>query len=140
MRREGRDAYDKMKPNFDKKALLRLIRHNYLYHYPNDKNVERAFEAIPADEPWEWYFSEANTNSFYFSCELILGYGLRRADPDRSVRRGDGESDGACQHDAGSSDGSHRSHHGDDHRCSGTRRVLGSLFRGDGPLMFPHMH
>jgi hypothetical protein len=52
------------------------MRHNYLYHSPNDKNVERAF-AIPAGEPWEWYFSEANTNSFYFSCELILGYGLR---------------------------------------------------------------
>jgi hypothetical protein len=79
MNPEGRGAYGKMKLNFDKKALLRLIRHNYLYHYPNDKNVERAFEAIPADDPWEWYFSEASTNSFYFSCELILGYGLVRA-------------------------------------------------------------
>jgi hypothetical protein len=60
-------------------ALLRLIRHSYLYHYPNDKNVERAFEATPADEPWEWYFSQTNTNSFYFSSELVLGYGLMRA-------------------------------------------------------------
>jgi hypothetical protein len=75
---EGRDAYEKLKPEFDKKALLRLIRHNYLYHYPNDKNVERAFENIPDGEPWEWYFSEANTNSFYFSSELVLGYGLIR--------------------------------------------------------------
>jgi hypothetical protein len=68
-----------LKLGFDEKALLRPIRHNYLYHYPNDKNVERAFEAIPDDEPWEWYFSQANTNSFYFSSELVLGYGLMRA-------------------------------------------------------------
>jgi hypothetical protein len=27
----------------------------------------------------------------------------------------------------------------DDQRCSGTRRVLGSLFRGDGPLMLPRI-
>lgn len=79
MHQEGRNAYDKLKPEFDKGSLLRFIRHNYIYHYPNDKNVERAFEAIPDDEPWEWYFSQANTNSFYFSSELVLGYGLMRA-------------------------------------------------------------
>ena len=27
----------RLKPEFDKKALLRLTRHNYLYHYPNDR-------------------------------------------------------------------------------------------------------
>jgi hypothetical protein len=79
MHKEGRDAYDKIKPFYDKKSLLRLIRNNYLYHYPNDKNVQRAFDAIPEDEPWEWYFSTANTNSLYFSCELVLGYGLMNA-------------------------------------------------------------
>jgi hypothetical protein len=65
--------------SFDKKSLLRIIRHNYLYHYPNDKNMERAFNAVPEDEPWEWYFSESNTNTFYFSCELVLGQGLMNA-------------------------------------------------------------
>lgn len=79
MHQEGRDAYDKVKTFFDKKSLLRLIRNNYLYHYPNDKNVLKAFDAIPADEPWEWYFSPTNTNSMYFSCELVLGYGLMDA-------------------------------------------------------------
>lgn len=78
MHKDGQDAYDKLKAHFDRKTLLRLIRHNYLYHYPNAKNVEKAFEAIPDDEPWEWYFSQTNTNSFYFSCELVLGYGLMR--------------------------------------------------------------
>ena len=76
MHEEGRAAYLKIKESFDHKSLLRLIRHNYLYHYPNDKNVERAFNAVPEDQPWEWYFSTANTNTLYFSCELVLGRGL----------------------------------------------------------------
>ena len=79
MHSEGQEAYKKLKPHFEPKSLLRLIRHNYLYHYPNDKNAEKAFEAIPDDEPWEWYFSRTNTNSFYFSSELVLGYGLMKA-------------------------------------------------------------
>ena len=73
---EGRDAYTKVRKSFNKKDLLRLIRHNYLYHYPNPKLVEKAFESIPDDEPWEWYFSQSNTNSLYLSCELVMGYGL----------------------------------------------------------------
>jgi hypothetical protein len=56
-----------------------MIRNNYLYHYPNDKNVEKAFEAIPEDDPWEWYLSQANTNSLYLSSELVLGYGMMNA-------------------------------------------------------------
>jgi hypothetical protein len=79
MHEEGRNAYGKLTTFFDKRSLLRLIRNNYLYHYPNEKNVDKAFEAIPEDEPWEWYFSVANTNSLYFSCELVLGYGLMEA-------------------------------------------------------------
>jgi hypothetical protein len=62
---EGREAYGKLQAFFDKKGLLPMIRNNYLYHYPNDKNVEKAFEAIPEDDPWEWYLSQANTNSLY---------------------------------------------------------------------------
>jgi hypothetical protein len=39
---EGREAYAKLQPSFDRKGLLRMIRNNYLFHYPNDKNVEKA--------------------------------------------------------------------------------------------------
>jgi hypothetical protein len=73
---EGRNAYDKLKPNLEKNALLLLVRHNYIYHYPTEKNVERIFEKISDDEPWEWYLSETNTNSAYFSSEHIFGYAL----------------------------------------------------------------
>lgn len=77
--KEGQEAYAKLQESFDKKGLLRLIRNNYLYHYPNDKNVEKAFEAIPEDAPWEWYLSHANTNSIYLSSEMVLGYGMMNA-------------------------------------------------------------
>jgi hypothetical protein len=73
---EGREAYAKLQAYFDRKGLLRMIRNNYLFHYPNDKNVERAFAAIPDDQPWEWYISHANTNSIYMSSELVIGYGM----------------------------------------------------------------
>jgi hypothetical protein len=73
---EGRDAYKNLQGFFDRKGLLRMIRNNYLFHYPNDKNVQRAFEAIPEDQPWEWYISHANTNSIYMSSELVIGYGM----------------------------------------------------------------
>jgi hypothetical protein len=76
MHKEGQDAYDKIKTFFSAKEPLRLFRNSYLYHYPNDKYVEWAFNAATEDEPWEWYFSEASTNSFYFSCELTLNHGL----------------------------------------------------------------
>jgi len=47
--------------------------------YPQPAELEEAFKSIPADEEWEWYLSEANTNSFYFSCELAIGYGIMSA-------------------------------------------------------------
>ena len=25
--------------------------------------------------PWEWYLSETDSNSFYFSCEMAVGFG-----------------------------------------------------------------
>jgi hypothetical protein len=76
---QGQEAYTKLQAFFDKKGLLRMIRNNYLYHYPNDKNVEKAFEAIPEDETWEWYLSDANTNSMYLSSEMVLGSGMMNA-------------------------------------------------------------
>jgi hypothetical protein len=39
---EGREAYAKVQAFSDKKGLLRMIRNNYLYHYPNDKSAGSA--------------------------------------------------------------------------------------------------
>jgi len=79
MHQEGRDAYDKVKAHFPKNSFMRWLRNNFLYHYPNEENADIAFKAIPETEPWEWYLSQTNTNSIYFSSELVLGYGLMTA-------------------------------------------------------------
>lgn len=80
MHAEGKAAYAIInKVGFDKKGFLRLLRNNYLYHYPNDKNVERAFISTPDDEPWEWYLASTNTSSLYFSSELVIGNALMKA-------------------------------------------------------------
>lgn len=76
---DGRSSYDKLKKQFGKSSLLYKLRNNFLYHYPTVVELDKAFASIPADEEWEWYLSEANTNSFYFSCELALGYGIMNA-------------------------------------------------------------
>jgi hypothetical protein len=79
MHQEGKDAYKIVKAaGFDKRGFLRLLRNNYLYHYPNDKNLEKAFKHTPENEPWEWYLASTNTSSLYFSSELVLGNGLMK--------------------------------------------------------------
>jgi hypothetical protein len=80
---DGRKSYDKLKKQFGQSGLLHKLRNSFLYHYPKPEELDKAFEWIPADEEWEWYLSEANTNSFYFSCELALGYGIMRATGER---------------------------------------------------------
>ncbi len=79
MHEEGKAAYKMVRAaGFDKKGFLRRLRNNYLYHYPNDKNLEKAFKRTPEDEPWEWYLASTNTSSAYFSSELVLGNALMR--------------------------------------------------------------
>ncbi len=73
---DGQTSYEKLKKHFGKSGLLYKLRNNFLYHYPQPAELDEAFKSIPADEEWEWYLSEANTNSFYFSCELAIGYGI----------------------------------------------------------------
>jgi hypothetical protein len=76
---DGANEYDKLKKHFGKSGLLYKLRNDFLYHYPKVDELETGFSWIPEDEEWEWYLSEANTNSFYFSCELALGYGIMKA-------------------------------------------------------------
>jgi len=74
---DGKESYKKLEEYFDRSSLLYKLRNNFSYHLPNAKLVERTFESIPENEEgWEWYLSATNTNSFYFSCELIMGYGV----------------------------------------------------------------
>lgn len=76
---DGQKAYGSLKKSFGRSGLLHKLRNSFLYHYPTTDQVEQAFEWIPDDEDWDWYFSKANTNSFYFSSELAFGYGVMKA-------------------------------------------------------------
>jgi hypothetical protein len=87
---EAQEWYKAACDHSDPKSLLMMIRNNFIYHFPNEKNVERAFKEVSASEPWEWYFSQANTNTMYFSSELVIGYGLMRfaKEPDPMIAFG----------------------------------------------------
>jgi hypothetical protein len=74
---DGKRSYETLTEYFHKSSLLDRLRHNFSYHLPNAKVVEETFKSMPDNEEgWEWYLSHSNTNSFYFSCELIMGYGV----------------------------------------------------------------
>jgi hypothetical protein len=75
----GTDSYQKLRTYFGRSNLLYKLRNSFSYHYPSADQIEQGFEAIPQDDeglPWEWYLSATNTNSFYFSCEMAVGFGV----------------------------------------------------------------
>jgi hypothetical protein len=87
---DGQQSYKTLEEYFQKSSLLYKLRNNFAYHLPNTKVVEKAFNSIPENEDWEWYLSPHNANSFYFSCELIMGYGVlnlarNKASPDAAL-------------------------------------------------------
>jgi len=70
---DGQKSYETLETYFQKSSLLYKLRNNFSYHLPNAKVVEKTFNSIPENEDgWEWYLSTHNTNSFYFSSDLIM--------------------------------------------------------------------
>jgi hypothetical protein len=75
---DGKKSYTTLETYFRKSSLLYKLRNNFSYHMPNTKVVEKTFNSIPENEDgWEWYLSPTNTNTFYFSSDLIMTYGIR---------------------------------------------------------------
>ena len=76
--KDGTAARDELRKYFGRSGLLRNIRNKFSYHFPRADEIEQGFEAVPDDDelPWEWYLSETNSNSFYFSCEMAVGFGV----------------------------------------------------------------
>ena len=72
---DARTAYALLKSYFGGSNTLNLVRNRYAYHYPTTDDLRQAFESVPENEDWSWYISEENTNSFYLSCEIVVGYG-----------------------------------------------------------------
>ena len=75
--KNGADAREELNRYFGSSNLLSNIRNKFSYHFPRADEIEQGFEAVPDDNnlPWEWYLSETNSNSFYFSCEMAVGFG-----------------------------------------------------------------
>ncbi len=73
---DGQLALTELKKHFGKSALLHNLRNRFTSHFPKSTDVLTAFEAVPQDEDWSWYVADDHTNSFYLSCEMVVGSGL----------------------------------------------------------------
>jgi hypothetical protein len=76
--KDGTAAREELRRYFGGSNLLNNMRNKFSYHFPRVDEIEQGFDAVPEkddDLPWEWYLSETNTNSFYFSCEMTVGFG-----------------------------------------------------------------
>lgn len=76
--KHGTEARKELRKYFGRSSLLHNIRNKFSYHFPRVDDIEQGFEAVPDDDelPWEWYLSETNSNTFYFSCEMAVGFGV----------------------------------------------------------------
>jgi hypothetical protein len=82
---EGQTSYLELCEYFQRSSLLYKLRNTFSYHLPNAKVVEKTFNSIPEKEArWEWYLSSTNTNSFYFSSDLIMTYGILNLASDKT--------------------------------------------------------
>jgi hypothetical protein len=76
--KDGTAAGDELNKYFGSSNLLYNMRNKFSYHFPRTDDIDQGFETVPdgdEDLPWEWYLSETNSNSFYFSCEMAVGFG-----------------------------------------------------------------
>jgi hypothetical protein len=83
-----RDKYLPLMPHDAHRALetlgkafadgrLASIRNQLSFHYADDKNlVESHWQDLPDNDPWDYYLSQRNINSFYFASELVIAYAL----------------------------------------------------------------
>jgi CRISPR/Cas system-associated protein endoribonuclease Cas2 len=72
---KGKTTVDKLNTHFSESGLLGKIRNSFAFHYPNDEYMNKAFKAASEDdelaEHWNWYLSNARTNTCYYVSELV---------------------------------------------------------------------
>lgn len=59
--------------------LISKVRSNFVFHNPEDADVDAAFEAIPEHLEWDWYLSPAVINTFYVISDLVITFGMVNA-------------------------------------------------------------
>jgi hypothetical protein len=76
----GKQALESLKKQFGKGSLITKIRNNYSFHFPDNADVETAFEAavrVPTSESnWMAYFSDYNANTLFQFSEFVLNHGV----------------------------------------------------------------
>lgn len=80
---KGKAAVAELRAHFGTSALLGEIRNSFAFHYPNDQYINQAFKEASQDEAlkdeWNWYLSDARTNTSYFVSEMVFLHAVMKA-------------------------------------------------------------
>jgi hypothetical protein len=80
---KGREALNELKKYFGRTNLLTTFRNKVAFHHPCITDMDAGFEAAASDKiwdsDWEWYFSHAMYNSFYFMSEVVTLHAILSA-------------------------------------------------------------
>ncbi len=72
----GQNALSGLKAQIGGSGLLSRLRNKYVFHYPEDDEVESAFIAASNDPDWDsdwaWYLSHNNHNSSYLASDVVI--------------------------------------------------------------------
>ena len=79
MEPDGVAVYEALKKHFGASNLLHTLRNTFAFHYPEQPDLEAAFEDVPDDEDWAWYPSAQISNSFYLASDYVISAGILRA-------------------------------------------------------------
>ena len=76
----GQQALENLKQQFGKGSLVTKIRNNYSFHFPENADVEAAFEAAvnatDSNLDWAAYFSSYNANTLFQVSEFVFNHGV----------------------------------------------------------------
>jgi len=86
---KGEQIVVELNTHFSESGLLGQIRNAFAFHYPNDEYMNGAFKAAAADQEladhWNWYLSNARTNTCYYVSELVLLHAIMKATKESSL-------------------------------------------------------
>ncbi len=87
---EGKESLNYIKEYFGKKNIIKEIRHKFSHHLDSEK-IKEAFDCSPADEVFEFYFSEQYANNFFWLTGNMISYNimdiLDRDDPTKALAK-----------------------------------------------------
>jgi hypothetical protein len=76
----GQAALVELNKHFGGSNLISKLRNNVAFHHPFESDMEAGFDAAVNDKNWDndwnWYFSEATWNSFYFASDVVVLHGI----------------------------------------------------------------